>query len=100
MASCTSPPASFKTLPISRVISRENLSLLRMRISPRRKRISARRGAGRRRQRSAAPFAACTASSTSSAPETGKRPTTSRVSAGFASSNHSPEAEATHSPPM
>ena len=100
MASCTSPPVSFKTLPISRVMSAEKRSLLRIRISPRRKSISARRGAGVRRQRSAAERAASTARPTSSPVETGKRPTTSRVSAGLTFSKYSPDEAATHSPPM
>jgi len=74
--------------------------LFARRISPKRNRISARRGAGVRRHLVAADFAASTALLTSSAFEAGKRPMTSEVSAGLRFSNHSPEADFTHSPPM
>src|SRR5437660_10934172 len=63
--------------------------LSRIRISPTRNRISARRGAGVCRQGSKALAAAAIASSTSSSVERGNRPTTSRVSAGFLFSSHS-----------
>ena len=45
-------------------------------------------------------FAASTARLTSSSFEAGKRPTTSDVSAGLTLSNHSPDEDLTHSPPM
>src|ERR1017187_7363331 len=45
MASCTSPRVSFRTLPISRVMSRAYSSLRSIRISAARKTISARLGA-------------------------------------------------------
>ena len=50
MPSCTSPPASASTLPISRVIARARSCLRARMISPARNTISARRGAGVRRQ--------------------------------------------------
>jgi len=47
-----------------------------------------------------ASFAAATALLTSSAFDAGKRPTTSEVSAGLMFSNHSPDADLIHSPPI
>jgi len=58
------------------------------------------RGAGVRRHRSNAPWAALTAAFMSSLVERGKRPTTSRVSAGLTFSNISPDSLGTHSPLM
>ena len=57
-------------------------------------------GGLKNRQRFAADFAAATAAFTSSSLEAGNRPTTSVVSAGFTLSNHSPDEDFTHSPPM
>src|ERR1700682_1520345 len=100
MASCTSPRVSARTLPISRVISRAYSSLRSIRISAARNTISARRGAGTRRHLAKARLAASTAASTSSLLERWKMATTSRVSAGFRSSNVCPPVDSTHSPSM
>src|SRR6185369_16005405 len=62
--------------------------------------ISARLGAGTRRQRSNACLAAETASSTSRLSERWNTPITSRVSAGFRFSYVWPLRDSTHSPPM
>src|SRR5690242_1260311 len=62
--------------------------------------ISARTGAGTRRQVSNARFAAATASFMSCAFERGKTPMRSRVSAGLRFSNVWPERDGTHSPSM
>src|SRR5207237_869937 len=78
-ASWTSPRASAITLPISRVISCATSSLWSISSWPKRKRISPRRGAGKRRHSSNAARAAATARSTSSAPERGKTPISSPV---------------------
>jgi len=50
MPSCTSPRVSMRIFPISRVIARASSSLRARMISPARNTISARRGAGVRRQ--------------------------------------------------
>ena len=99
IASWTSPPASARTFPISRVIRSVSSSLCSRRSSPSRKTISPRRGAGTRRHASNASFAAWTARSTSAAPERGNDASVSPV-AGTIDSNVSPPSAATHSPPM
>ena len=99
IASCTSPPASAFTFPISCVMRSVSSSFWSATSCAKRKRISPRLGAGTRRHSSNASFAAATARSTSSAPERGKVPISS-PSAGLVDSNVSPEAASTHSPPM
>ena len=99
MPSCTSPPASASTLPISWVIVRVSSGLRSRRSSATRNRISARFGAGYRRQLAYASCAAATARSASAAVERGNDPITSPV-AGFVSSNRSPLSESTQSPAM
>ena len=98
MASCTSPRVSDSGLPISRVMSRDKSSLRFTRVSAARYRISARRGAGTRRQCLNAALAASTASFTSSCVEEGKIPTSSPVLAGLRFSNVLPRRAPTHSP--
>src|SRR5438445_531424 len=98
IASCTSPPASALTLPISRVIRSVSSAFSRLRISAKRKRISPRSGAGTSRHSSYASRAAFAARSTSSLPERGKVPIVSPV-AGLRLSKVSPPAASTHSPP-
>src|SRR5262245_56760287 len=100
MASWTSPRASASTLPISRVMSRENGSLYRTSSSAARYRISPRLGAGSARQRGNASRAAATARSTSSGPESAKRPIRSPASAGLRFSNVWPEAAGSKRPAM
>src|SRR5260370_19858207 len=100
IASCTSPRASARTFPISRVISRARSSLRLTRVSAARYKISARLGAGTRRHDWYASAAARTAASTSSALERGNIPTNSRVFAGLQSSNATPLGDSTHSPLM
>jgi hypothetical protein len=74
IASCTSPRVSSRTLPISRVMSRASASLRSARRLAARNRISARRGAGTRRHRVYAAFAAATARSASAAVDWGNTP--------------------------
>ena len=90
MPSWTSPRASARTLPISRVIARESRSLCWAISSPKRYRISPRFGAGVAFQRGSAISAALTAIPTSAAVPAWNRPMTSRRSAGFRLSNVSP----------
>src|SRR4051812_35872685 len=68
--------------------------------SPIRRITSPRAGAGVRRQSSNPRFADCTASSRSSAFDSGKRPIRSPESAGFAFSKYSPEEGSVHLPFM
>src|ERR1700693_32524 len=98
MASCTSPRVSESGLPISRVMSRDKSSLRFTSVSAARYKISARRGAGKRRHCLNAAFAAPTASLTSSCVEDGKIPTSSPVLAGLRFSNVLPPRAPTHSP--
>ena len=100
IASWTSPPASARTLPISRVISSVSSSLCVAQELARSGRGSRRaRGAGTRRQSSNAAFAAATARSTSAAPERGND--AERLAGrGHDVSNVSPPSASTHSPPM
>src|SRR5882762_202917 len=100
IASCTSPRVSASTFPISRVMSRENSSLRFTSSSAARKRISARLGAGTRRQDLYASLAAATAASTSSREESGKTPISSSTFAGLRFSSVFPLRGATHSPLM
>jgi hypothetical protein len=74
MPSCTSPRVSIRILPISRVIDRANSSLRARMISPARKTISARLGAGVNRHIPKAAAAASTASFTSPGPDDGNSP--------------------------
>src|SRR3954470_12496624 len=99
IASCTSPPASAFTFPISCVIRSVSSALWSVTSRAKRKRISPRFGAGTRRQSWNASFAAATARLTSSGPDFGKTPSVS-PSAGLLDSKVSPEAASTHSPPM
>src|ERR1700739_591391 len=98
MASWTSPLVSARTLPISRVLSRENSSLLATRSSAARNRIPARLGAGARRHVLYASLAAETAASTSSCADSGKTPINSSAFAGLRFSSVLPLRGATHSP--
>ena len=100
MPSWTSPRASASTLPISRVIARARRSLCCAMSAPNEYRISPRLGAGVRRHIGKAVSAALMAIATSAAVPCWKRPTTSRVSAGFRDSKVAPDAESTHSPAM
>src|SRR4051812_48997305 len=79
IASCTSPPASALTFPISRVIRSVSSSFASRTSSAKRKRISPRRGAGTRRQSSYAAFADATARPTSSGVDRGNVPIRSPV---------------------
>ena len=97
MPSWTSPRASGSTLPISCVISRERSSLRSRISSATLKRISARFGAGTRRQLSKAAFADSTARSASAVVDSAKTPISSPV-AGFTSSTRS--ALSAHAPSM
>src|ERR1700722_18935796 len=100
MASCTSPRVSASTLPISRVMSRAYCSLRCWRRMAALTRISARLGAGTRRQEAKAFFAAATARSTSSGPEAGKVPTMSSWSAGLTFCRVLPLFAGSHWPPI
>ena len=99
MPSCTSPPASGSTLPISCVISRDSCGFRSRSSSATRNRISARFGAGYSRQLAYASWAAATARSASAAVELGNDPRRSPV-AGLRFSKCSPPSESTHSPAM
>ena len=79
IASCTSPPASAFTFPISRVISSDSSGLCRSRSCAKRKRMLPRSGAGTSRQSSQAACAVATARSTSAAVERGNDSITSPV---------------------
>src|SRR5713226_7415953 len=98
IASCTSPPASASTFPISRLISSVSSCLSRSRSWAKRRRSVPRSGAGTSRQCVKASFAAATARSTSSAADRGNVPRTSPV-AGTTDSKVRPLAASTHSPP-
>src|ERR1700688_2588449 len=98
MASWTSPRVSARTLPISRVISFENSSLCCSSNSAARYKISARLGAGTKRQLLYASLAAPTAAFTSSELEETKLPTSSSVLAGLRFSYVLPLRASTHSP--
>ena len=98
--SWTSPRASARTLPISRVIARARRSLCSAMRAPKRYRISPRLGAGVRRQVRPAISAARIARATSAAVPAWNRPIRSRVSAGLRLSNVRPLPESTHSPAM
>ena len=100
MPSWTSPRASARTLPISRVIALASRSLCWAMSAPNAYRISPRLGAGVRRHIGKAVSAALIAIATSALVPCWKRPTTSRVSAGFRLSNVAPEVESHHSPAM
>ena len=63
MTSCTSPRASLRILPFSRLISRARSSLRALKVSPNRRTISPRRGAGTWRHALNARCAATTVSS-------------------------------------
>ena len=99
IASWTSPAASGRTFPISRVISSAISSFCSASRAPKRKSTSPRLGAGTSRHSSYAAFAASTARSTSSGPDRGKTPIASPL-AGLVDSKVSPLAASTHSPPM
>src|SRR5271168_2345367 len=98
IASCTSPRVSASTLPISRVISRDNSSFRFSSNSAARYKISARFGAGTSRHVLYASVAASTAASTSAAPDDTNIPTSSSVFAGLRFSYASPPFGSTHSP--
>src|SRR3981189_566654 len=98
MASCTSPRASARTLPISRVMSLENSSLHWRRSPAARKRIAAPLGPGTSRHVLYASFAASTATSTSSSVEDTNIPINSSVFAGWRFSYAFPLRDSTHSP--
>src|SRR6185436_18743479 len=100
MPSWTSPRASDRTLPISRVIARASRSLCWAMSAPNAYRISPRLGAGVRPHIGNAVSAALIAIATSALVPCWKRPTTSRVSAGLRLSNVAPEVESHHSPAM
>ena len=91
MPSWTSPRASARTLPISRVIARERRSLCSAIRAPKRYRISPRLGAGVRRQSRPAVSAALTARATSAALPAWNVPMMSRVLAGLRLSNVRPD---------
>ncbi len=98
--SWTSPRASARTLPISRVMARARRSLCSAMRAPKRYRISPRLGAGVAFQAGRAASAARIAITTSAAEPAWKRPTTSRISAGFTLSNVAPETPSTQRPAM
>jgi hypothetical protein len=100
MPSCTSPPVSATTLPISRVIASAMSAFLAVSRSPTRRSTSPRTGAGVRDQVRNPSRAERTAASTSSAPESGKQPIRSVVSAGLRFSKYRPVLGATHLPAM
>jgi hypothetical protein len=100
MPSWTSPRASAKTLPISRVIARESRSLCSAISAPKRYMISPRLGAGIRRQAGRASSAARMAAAASAALDAAKVAITSRVSAGLRDSKVLPLSAGRHSPPM
>ena len=83
MPSWTSPRASERTLPISRVIARASRSLCWAMSAPNAYRISPRLGAGVRRHIGSAVSAALMAIATSALVPCWNRPMTSRVSAGL-----------------
>src|SRR6478736_6795252 len=98
--SWTSPRASARTLPISRVIALASRSLCWAMSAPKAYRISPRLGAGVLRHIGKAVSAALIAIATSAFVPCWKIPTTSRVSAGLRLSNVVPEVESHHSPAM
>ena len=100
MPSWTSPRASDRTLPISRVIARARRSLCWAMSAPNAYRISPRLGAGVRRHIGPAVSAALMAMATSAAVPCWNRPTTSLVSAGLRLSNVAPPVDSHHSPAM
>src|SRR5580704_5504904 len=100
MASWTSPRVSARTLPISCVMARANSSLRRTRISAARNNISARFGAGTRRQDLYAARADSTAVRTSCSSDAGKIPRSSDVSAGLRFSKVREECVSVHWPPI
>ena len=100
MASWTSPRASSRTLPISRVMWRAMRSLCSASRAAKRYRISPRRGAGVARHAGNARPAAATAAATSDASEAANVPTTSRSSAGLREMNVPPRSAGRHSPSM
>ena len=100
MPSWTSPRASARTLPISRVIARERRSLCSAMSAPKAYRISPRFGAGVRCHIGRAVSAALTAIATSALVPCWNRPMTSRVSAGLRLSKVAPLVDSHHSPAM
>ncbi len=100
MPSWTSPRASSRTLPISRVMWRARRSLCCAMSAPKAYRISPRLGAGVRLHASLASPAARMACATSDASDAAYVPMTRRSSAGSRDSNTIPEFAACHSPPM
>ena len=100
MPSWTSPRASARTLPISRVIARDRRSLCSAMRWANANMISPRFGAGVRRHIGPAVSAALMAMATSAAVPCWKRPITSRRSAGLRLSNVWPLIESVHAPAM
>ncbi len=98
MPSWTSPRASVRTLPISRVMSWASSSFLSSRILPARAKISALAGTGVRAHSGWAASAAWTASSMSRAPPLAKCPTTSARRAGLTESKVCSPWASRHSP--
>jgi hypothetical protein len=98
--SWTSPRASARTLPISRVIARARRSLCSAMSAPNAYRISPRLGAGVRRHMGPAVSAALIAIATSAAVPRWNRPTTSCVFAGLRLSKVAPDDDSHHSPAM
>src|SRR3989338_8140862 len=100
IASWTSPRASARTFPISRVtiVASDSFSLANR--SAARNRISPRLGAGIARHAGHAARAAATASSPSRDDELGATATTSRVSAGLTLVSVSPDADGVQRPLM
>ena len=98
--SWTSPRASARTLPISRVIARASRSLCSAIRAPKRYRSSPRLGAGVACHAGSACSAARIAIATSGAEPAWKRPTTSRMSAGLTLSKVAPDTPSTHRPAM
>src|SRR6266850_2180279 len=100
MPSCTSPPVSVSTLPISHVMALAISSLRSTSSSPTRNSTWPRIGAGVFDHWAKPRFAEATARLRSSGPDRGNRPMTSFQSAGLRFSKYSPVEGATHSPAM
>src|ERR1043165_8641422 len=100
MPSCTSPPVSASTLPISRVIARETSALRSTSSCPTRCNTCPRIGAGVFDHCANPRFAAAIARGRSAAPERENSPIGSCQSAGLRFSKYSPVDGATQSPAM